>query len=290
MWPIVSWARNSEQVGSYDEETDEFRATPTEEIFIFPFFGRIVGPDDKDYTVLWPFFRYNEIPSTNFWELRAPFPIFIISHGSDPALVRQGKTAERIRFDIWPVFGVKTRPGYIRYFGAWPIYRFEARDDDWADDTKIFFVPLFQWHHHHEKEKTKEFPKGPDYQRTRLWPIFLYRRGARDDVEFATLSPLLWDDPNGFERILYPFFRLYEYKRSSVGAVQHRFLLGLASWRHDPAVEDAARGGYSRYEYTRLSLLFGLVQYRSGGTLEEESSRSGLRLFYLPEITWGGAR
>jgi hypothetical protein len=288
MWPFVSWSRNSGQIGSYDEETDDFRATPTEELFIFPFFGRIVGPDDKNYSVLWPFFRYEEIPSTNFWELRAPFPFFTMHHGSDPALARLGKNSERIRFDIWPIFGVKQRPGYRRYFGAWPIYRYEFRDDEWVTDTKLYFVPIVEWHHHHEKESTREFPDGQDYQRTRIWPFFIYRRGVRNDIEFHTLAPILWDDPNGFERIIYPFLRLYEYKRSSVGATQHRFLLGVASWRHEPAVPDEARGGFARYEYTRLSVLFGLFQYRSGGTTREESGRTGFRVFYLPEISWGG--
>jgi len=289
MWPFVSWARNSGQVGSYDEGTDEFRATPTEELFIFPFFGKITGPDDRNYSVLWPFFRYEEIPSTHFWELRAPFPILTIHHGSDPALARQGKNSERLRFDVWPIFGFKERPGFIRYFAAWPIYRYEGRDDEWAEDTKLFFVPLFLWHHHHEKEPTKEFPKGADYQRTRLWPFFIYRRGARGDIQLETLAPIPWDDKNGFERILYPFFRLYDYERSSTGAVQQRFVLGLASWRHDPAVEDLERGGYRSYEYSRLSVLFGLFQFRSGGTTKEESDRAGFRVFYLPEISWGGS-
>ncbi len=276
MWPLVSWARNSGQQGSYDESSGEFRATPTEELFIFPFFGRIVGPDDKNYTVLWPFFRYEEVPSTNFWELRAPFPIFTMHHGSDPALARQGKNAERVRFDIWPLGGYRARPGYVRHFFVWPIERYENRDDEWVRDTKFFLVPFVQWHHHHEKAS------GQNYQRTRIWPFFIYRRGVLNDVEFHTIAPLLWDDPNGFERIIYPFLRLYEYKRSSWGAVHHRFLFGLASWRNEPPVEGVTDG------YSRLSVLFGLFQYRSGGTTREESSRSGFRLFYLPEISWGG--
>lgn len=276
MWPLLSWARNSGQQGSYDQDTGEFRATPTEELFIFPFFGRIVGPDDKNYSVLWPFFRYEEVPSTNFWELRAPFPIFTMHHGSDPALARQGKNSERIRFDIWPLAGYKARPGYVRHFFVWPIERFEARDDEWVKDTKFFFVPFVQWHQHQEKES------GQTYQRTRVWPFFMYRRGVQDDIEFHTLAPLLWDDPNGFERIIYPFLRLYEYKRSSWGGTQHRFLLGLASWRHEPPVAGVTDG------YSRLSVLFGVFQFRSGGTTREESDRAGFRVFYLPEISWGG--
>ncbi len=281
MWPLVSWARNSENQGTYDED-DVFRSSPTEELFIFPFYGRIDGPDDKDTTILWPFFRYEEIPSQNFWELRAPFPFFIMHHGSDPALAREGRNSERIRFDIWPLAGYKARPGFVRHFFVWPIERFEARDDEWVTDTKFFFVPFVSWHHHHEKEADYTGLVA-DYQHTRVWPFVLYRRGPRGDVELHALAPILWNDPQGFERIIFPFVRLYEYQRSSQGGTQHRFLLGLASWRHEPPVKDVTDG------YSRLSLLFGLIQVRSGGTTPEESPRTGFRLFYLPEISWGGS-
>jgi hypothetical protein len=277
MWPFVSWAENSAQQGVVDPDTGVFRATPTDELFIFPFYGKIEGPDDKDYTVLWPFFRYEEIPSTNFWELRAPFPFFIMHHGNDPALAREGRTSERFRFDIWPIFGFKERAGYRRYFALWPIYRYEYRNDEvWAEDTKLYFVPFFQYHHHIEIE-TKD-----DYQRTRVWPFVHYRRGVKGDIELHVLAPILWDDPNGFERIIYPFLRLYEYKRASWGGTQQRFLMGLASWRHEPPVSGVTDG------YSRLSLLFGLLQFRSGGTNHEESDRAGVRFLYLPEISWGG--
>jgi hypothetical protein len=286
MWPFVSWARNSGQQGTYeeDEETGEghFLPTPTEELFIFPFYGQIIGPDSKNYSVLWPFFRYEEVPSANFWELRALFPIVTIHHGDDPVLARAGQTSERFRFDVWPIAGYRTRPGYLRHFFIWPVERYEARDDEWAEDTKFFFVPFLTWHHHIEKE-TKQ-----DYQHTRAWPFFLYRRGAKPEdmdyapIQFHALCPILWDDPNGFERIIFPFFRLYSYERTARGASQHRFLFGLASWRHDPGLEGVSDG------YSRLSLLFGLFQVRSGGLTPEESPRSGFRMFFLPEISWGG--
>jgi hypothetical protein len=273
MWPLFSWATNSGGQG-YDNEEGTFIPTPTEESFFFPFYGDIEGPDTQNFTFLWPFFRYEEHPSTGFWELRAPFPVFIMHHGLEPALTPHGAPAERWRFDIWPLFGYRSRPYYVRHFIGWPIERFERRDDQWVDDTKFYFLPLVSWHHHHEKE-SKE-----DYQRTRIWPFLLYRRGVKDDVELHILEPILWDDPGGFERVVLPFFRLYEYKRTTNGGTQHRFLLGLASWRDEPA-EEGVTGGLSR-----LSLLFGLVQVRSGGTTEAESRRAGVRLFYLPEISW----
>lgn len=283
MWPFVSWATNSANQGFYDEE-GSFVTTPTQELFVFPFYGRIHGPDLENTTVLWPFFRYQEVPSAGFWELRAPFPFFIMHHGVEQTS-REGPVTERWRFDVWPLAGYRSRPYYVRHFFLWPIERFERRDDQWVDDTKFFLLPLFTYHHHHEKE-TQE-----DYQRTRVWPFVNYRRGVEGDMEIHALAPLLWEDPDGFERILYPFFRLYEYKetrhwRNDKGderhGYQHRFLLGLASWRSEPRA-DGAEGGLSR-----LSLLFGLVQVRSGGTSPQEANRAGFRLFYLPEISWGG--
>jgi hypothetical protein len=277
MWPLVSWGTNYSPSGGEDEELGAPAAPiPTEELFIFPFYGRIVGPETINTTVLWPLFRYEENPAANFWELRAPFPIVTIHHGNDPELVKAGKNGERWRFDIWPLFGVKTRPGYIRHFVGWPIERYEARDDQWVKDTKFYFLPLFSVHHHVEKETNE------DYVRWRVWPLVQYRRGVKGDIELHALAPILWDDPNGAERIIFPFFRLYEYKRTSEGGHQHRFLFGLASWRDEPAVPGLTDG------YDRLSVLFGLFQIRKGGTNAEESPKHGVRLFYLPEITWGG--
>ncbi|MBI3722578.1 hypothetical protein HY251_01280 [bacterium] len=286
MWPIVSWERNAGL--SYDEATDTYVKGPTEELMVFPFFGKIDGPDRYDRTVLWPFFRYYEVPSTDFWELRAPFPVFTIHHGSDPALLKKGEYAERWRFDVWPIFGYRSRPGYARHFVVWPIERYETRDDAYALDTKIYFLPLVMWHHHTEKVQGSD-QLGPDYQRTRIFPFFLYRRSARGDVQLHALAPILWDDPDGFERIYFPFFRLYEYRKTireekpERAGYSHRFLLGLASYRSEPEEVGVTKG------YSRLSLLFGLFQFRSGGTTPEESERSGLRFFFLPEITWGGA-
>jgi hypothetical protein len=277
MWPLVSWEKNSGGQGFYDED-GAFVATPTSEVFVFPFYGKISGPDIENTTVLWPFFRYQEVHSTGFWELRAPFPFFIMHHGVEASETRGGTAAERWRFDIWPIFGYRSRPNYVRHFVVWPIERFERRDDQWVDDTKFFLTPLVLYHRHREKE-TEE-----NYQRTRVWPLVLYRRGVAGDMEIHALAPILWDDPDGFERLIFPFVRLYEYKRTARGGTQHRFLFGLGSWRSEPEEPSVTTG------YSRLSLLFGLIQVRAGGTTAAESERAGVRLFYLPEISWGGTK
>src|SRR5581483_10305458 len=147
MWPLVSWETNAGQQGYYDED-GAFVATPTEELFVFPFFGRIHGPDMENVTVLWPFFRYQVVPSSGFWELRAPFPFFIMHHGIEPATTADGINPERWRFDIWPIFGYRSRPNYVRHFVGWPIERFERRDDQWVDDTKFWFLPVLSYHRH----------------------------------------------------------------------------------------------------------------------------------------------
>ena len=79
-----------------------------------------------------------------------------------------------------------------------------------------------------------------------------------------------------FGRTLAPFFRLYHYTRDAQGGTEHQALLGLFSLRDLPASEDRA-------EYFRVSLLFGLFQYRNLG------GERGLRFLWLPEIAWGAS-
>jgi hypothetical protein len=247
LWPLITW-----QTESYPGER------PTETFFAFPFYGQIRGPSVSSTTVLFPFFKYTETEFPERWELRAPFPILQIAGGPD-----------YWKFDLWPLFGLKERGDSSRQFALWPIFRHEAMEYDHASFDGWWFLPFFwttDWYHkeHDTHEST-----------TRVWPLLHYRRTPGDTVDFAALSLWWWDDV-GFERTLGAFTRLYHYHRDPDGGVEHQALLGAFSWRDLPALEEVDRPAY-----WRLSLLFGLFHLRSLG------GESGLRLFWLPEITWG---
>lgn len=250
LWPLVTW-----QTDGIDEKA------PVDTFFAFPFYGQIRGPDRDVTTVLFPFFKYEDEKYRGRWELRAPFP-FLILGGSDDG---------RFRLDMWPLFGVKSRPepDYLRWFVLWPLLRRETIDDPGGSSfSGTWCLPLFwrtAWHDHETGKEDTE---------TKVFPLFHYRSARDGSVDFATLSPW-WKNDDGFDRTLGALFRLYHYRRDRFGGTEHQALLGLASWRDLPA-----RPG--RAAYSRLSLLFGLVQARSHG------DEGGLRLLWvLPEITWG---
>ncbi len=273
MWPFLSWGTS----GMNEEK-------PTESFFFFPFYGRIEGPTTRDTTVLWPFFRYHETlaqprrrvgldahladpaaglsdePEVSYWELRAPFPFFVVGSGED-----------RFRFDLWPLFGYKERPGFARHFVLWPIWRHEAMDDGVRRFSGQWLLPFF-W------RSLWEDADGSDWEhKLRVYPFMHYRADASGARDIGGLSPF-WADDAGFERTLGHLLRLYRYRRDRDGGVEHQALLGLFSYRDLPAVP-------GRPEYTRLSLLFGLFQYRDLG------GEHGLRfLWLLPELTWGQRR
>lgn len=248
MWPF--YTRASEGL---DEEV------PTETLFVFPFYGRITGPRYTNTTLLWPFFRYEDDEQRKWWELRAPFPFLIVGGGED-----------RFRFDLWPLFGIKGRKDYHRHFFAWPIWRFETSDNDLSEFSGQYFLPLFWRTYTHEKDT------GRERHKFRVFPLLHYRKLKDSSVDFSLLSPWYFDDPNGFERVIGPFTRLYRYHRDADGGSEHQALLGLFSLRDLPEIPE-------RKAYTRLSLLFGLFQYRNLG------GEKALRFLWLPEFpSWGG--
>ncbi|MCA8922251.1 MAG: hypothetical protein KDD82_10610 [Planctomycetes bacterium] len=248
MWPFYSHSRDG-----LDEPV------PTESLFVFPFYGRITGPKYTNTTLLWPFFRYEDDAYRDWWELRAPFPFFTVGGGKD-----------RARFDLWPLFGVKWRKDYARHFFVWPIWRYESLENERSEFSGQWLLPLF-WRTYSLDKET-----GRERHKVRVYPLLHYRREKDTSVDISVLSPWYFDDANGFERVLGPFTRLYRYHRDADGGTEHQALLGLFSYRDLPAAPQ-------RGEYSRLSLLFGLFQYRNLG------GEKALRFLWLPEFpSWGG--
>jgi len=245
-WPFLTWVR-----AGLNEPV------PTEVFFAAPFYGRIDAPDLDVWTVLWPFFKYTEDHDRDRWGLRAPFPFFEVGGGED-----------FFQLDLWPLAGYKSRPGYSRHFALWPIWRAESLERGERAFSGQWLLPFF-W-----RTRWTDAETGRDDLRLRVFPLLHYR-SVGGTVDFAMLSPFWMDDPNGFERIIAPFVRLYRYHRDAAGGVEHQALFGLFSYRDLPGLP-------GRPAYWRLSLLFGLFQYR------ERGEESGLRLLWLPEITWGG--
>ncbi len=273
MWPFVAWGKT----GMNEER-------PTEYMWAWPFYGWIDGPTIRSWTVLWPFIKYEEIlappvrrvgvqqalddpaaglleePEVVSWELRAPFPFLQIAGGPG-----------RFKFDMWPFFGYKERPGFTRHFVLWPIWRYEHMSTPEREFVGTWLIPLY-W-----RTRWVDVERGTAETKARLYPLLHWRSDDDGGRDFRLLSPF-WFDDEGFERTLGHFFNLYRYRRDRAGGVEHQALLGLFSYRDLPAVP-------GRPEYTRLSLLFGMFQYRNLG------GEKALRFLWLPElIRWGERR
>lgn len=257
MWPFVTWQTNGANLVKTGKDGKEEPVPPTEVLAILPFYGSVHGPEIDEWDVLYPFFRYTSYPRDEGWELRAPFPFVIMG----------GNNKGSGRYDFWPFFGVKYRPGYMRHFLLAPIERWEHRDDEWVEDELFSIFPFWQSHYHLDKKTNRS------YSRSQLWPFYHHRREANGDLDIHALAIMFNRFPE-VEEMLYPFLRLYHYRRvAQAGSRETNLLFGLLGWR------TVRKEGQD--EYDRTSALFGLFQYRRKGP------EKALRFFWLPEFpTW----
>jgi hypothetical protein len=218
LWPFISWV--------HEEKNSR---NPFDSIAIFPFWGRTrSGWRDED-TLLWPLFRYTHDKQTHYEEWRAPFPFFF--YGQEDGT--PGAVASS-RFDVWPLFGVRTRgDSYYRQFVAWPFERYERQETDDYTDQRFWFVP-FVYTMSRVSKKNPNAPSEPEWsaRKTRIWPLVRYERTKEGDVEVHALCPLWFDDPLwNFETILDPLYRFFRYKEGHDGSHELDLLLGLYASR-----------------------------------------------------------
>jgi hypothetical protein len=227
LWPFVTWV--------HEEKNSR---NPYDSIFIFPFWGKTrSGWRDED-TVLWPLFRYMHDKQEHYEEWRAPFPFFFYGREDDSK-----DAVAHSRFDIWPLFGVRTRgDSYFRQFFLFPFERYERQETDEYTDRRFWFAPFLYWKSRVGKKAANEGEKlasagstdeAPwSEQKTRVWPFVRYERKKEGDVELHALCPLWFDDPNlNFETILDPLYRVFRYVDRHDGSSELDVLLGLYEHR-----------------------------------------------------------
>lgn len=269
MWPFWTDTHNNLNSGGEPQHT----------WFLWPFFGRSTGRHTSGWTALWPLFKYfeNRKGGSQYWELRAPFPLLIIGEGNN-----------RSRFDLWPFYGQKERrvklntaaggfDHFYRHFVLWPLWRYEHHVTDTFDDTKWWILPLL-WHF----ERTD--PEGNEVANTwKLWPLFRYKkRGGTTTVNF--ISPLWFPDAEGaFEEIYNRLTALYQHKQS-VGKDELKLLWGLFTRRETMTTKSTKVFPWLYWdtedeaeEERSTGVLFGLFQYKRRG------KDRALRFLWLPE-------
>lgn len=263
LWPLLTWQTNGANLMKEGPDGELVPEDPTRVFAFLPFYGHVHGPRIHETDILWPLFRWTTYPKVGDqreegWELRAPFPFVIIGHYDE------GET----RYDFWPFFGIRRRPGYVRHFALWPFERYELIDDDWVKDRNFAIFPFWQDHEHLDRRT------GRSYRRWQLWPFVHYRREEDGSKEWNALSIFPFRNEL-LEDLLLPFVTLWRHREiPGLKSSETSLLFGLAGWRNAQPPGDE--------EYDRVSLLFGLFQYRRKG------SERALRFLWLPEWpVWG---
>lgn len=225
LWPLVSWA----------EDATNSR-NPFSSVAVFPFYGRTRSGWMDDDVLLWPLFRWWSDKRTGYSERRVPFPFVIVGSGGGEA-----------RVDLWPLCGLRTRPGYTRHFFLWPLGRREEQHTESYVDVRTWALPLF-WQFH----RTWLDRPGEDRE-VHVWPFARWdsRADGSRGVRFPAL--LFFNDPNSnFDEIIDPLFSLFRWRREADGAEALDVALGI--WR----TRDTADGEH------RWDVLGGLVGRTTG--------------------------
>lgn len=261
-----------------EENLDSQR--PTRNLLVFPFYGQSLNPHTETRVYLWPFFHSaRDVESGHKLYFGYVLP-YRFTGG---------------QFDLWPLFGWKTRaygdrlgdrdprgiagPGgrfgldrdhaqgelpptgintRFRQFALFPIQRYDRDQGDTWDSTKLWVLPFF-WHFHTLDKDSFEVA-----DEWKLWPLFRYRR-VGEWSSFYFPSPLWFRQENLFERLYARLWRLFLYQRSPERS-GWEFLYGLLSYRHERDDDDERV----------YSIFYGLFEVSSG------ADGLGMRVLYLP--------
>jgi hypothetical protein len=162
---------------------------------------------------------------------------------------------------VWPIYSRSSNGILESDFYLWPVYKYNRITSAPLDRerTRILFF-LYS----NASEKSTE--TGAARLRRDLWPFFTSRRDFNGDTTFQVLSILepLLPNNKSIDRNYSPIWALWRTEKTAkTGAHSESFLLNL--YRHE-----------SSPGHKKLSLLFGLFQYRSS------PDERHWRLFYLP--------
>jgi hypothetical protein len=282
-WPI--YGRREEVGVSYSEfflwpifltqkkglDTDD----PIEESMVFPFYVSKESKSFESKTFLWPFFSHTIDRSTGFEEWDFPWPIFQTLKGENLKGMR-----------IFPIYGYKEREGVMRRaFILYPLYQLEEDriDDHQEKTTRILLLTRI---------RTSESKEGKEEARShRIWPLFDYEKEETGHTRLSIFYLFPFKD-EGFERNLFPLFRIFRWEKDPEKGTSTNFLWGFYKrakrvektrpWEETDSWEIAHLIGMKKEKGLKtISFLKGLFRYQSDG------KSADLRLFYLPfHIRW----
>jgi len=251
LWPIFL-----KQTKGMDTED------PVDERMIFPFYISKESNHFESKSFLWPFFSHARDRLTGFEQWDLPWPFFQSLKGENLYGIR-----------LFPFYGYKEAGGNLkRIFFLYPLYQLEEdRVGDVREKTHRFLLLI--------RIRTGEDPQGIEKENSlRIWPFFDYEREetGSETFSFPYFFPFREE---GFERNLFPLFRIFRWEKDSRGE-KTDLLWGFYKRIEKEELdfwEVAHLIGVKRGRgWKTVSVLKGLFLYKRDGKTVD------LRLFYLP--------
>ena len=236
---------------------------PVDHWMIFPFYISKASKHFESKTFLWPFFSHARDRLTGFEQWDLPWPFF---------QSLKGENLYGIKF--FPFYGYKEKTGDLRrIFVLYPLYQLE--EDQMGDgQEKTHRILLLS------RIRTGESRQGIKKENSlRFWPFFNYEREetGHEKFYFFYLFPFIDD---GFERNLFPLFRIFRWEKDPQGRELTNLFWGFYKriekeewdfWEVAHLIGVKKGKGWKT-----ISLLKGLFYYKTDGETK------ALRLFYLP--------
>lgn len=226
-------------------------ANPQTQRAVLPFFSQQRSPERDSSTYLWPFgFTFTEDREKNYREWAFPWPLIVFARG-------EGKHANR----IWPFFSRAKNPTLESNFYLWPLFKVNRARAEPLDRERTRIL-LFLYSDLTERNTATRTA----LRRIDFWPLFTQRTdhtGNRRLQVLSVLEPLLPNNKS-IERTYSPVWSVWrsEYN-AKTGDSSQSLLWNL--YRRERSSEK-----------TKLSILFGLLQY------ESDKRGAHWRLLYIP--------
>jgi len=245
---------------------------PVEERLIFPFYLSKESKHFESKTIFWPFFSHARDRLTGFEQWDLPWPVF-----------QSLKGEELYGIKFFPFYGYKEKEGDLkRIFVLYPIYQLEEDQMRETEERTHRILLLI-------RIRSGEDRQGVQKESSlRIWPFFDYEREPTGHTTFSFLYLFPFKD-EGFERNLFPLFRIFRWEKDPQKGKSTDVLWGFYKRTEKEELdfwEVAHLIGVKRGEgWKTVSVLKGLFYYKRDG------ENVDLRLFYLPfHLRWSHQR
>ncbi len=194
-------------------------------------------------------------------------------------IVHAEKTRDHERFRIFPFYSHYREPGFDSKAFLIPLIWLRNSSNEEYEKTDFFFIPLLT-----RIRKTYRDGSGKDSY-FQLWPLFHREALADGSRDFSLVSPMpsrLAEPFEAVERLFWPFWNIYRYRRSDSGAERHDAIFTLVSASNDS--EETRFSFPLLYSYRnrrgegwRHSFIWGAFSLEG-----DESGLKTLRLLFIP--------